>query len=744
MDEGKGVIDRLRQVQDQCLNMLIKPNKVEYHIEDLGPVSQEIRRQVYSRKDFVVPNRQDNLLRCSFFEGRDVLQNLDQSRTDNHTLHQQRSRDMLVYCHSQSGNRMEGIEMLDFCAKYKLNMLVFDFAGCGLSGGHYVSLGWYEHEDIKIVIDQAKHLFQPSDIFLWGRSMGAVASCRYAKIHKNSIKALVLDSPFDDLMKLVKNIAVKRLNIPSMLLSLPLHFITRKVKEIIGVNILELKPSEDIEALDIPVFFITCKEEEVLPPGCVQGLYNSCSSRQKVISCSEGSHSTNREQRVLNEAFSFLFKYSMARQSSTRVSDLQRSINLDRSVTRLNLNHNSYSILSEYLPPSERLYDPFLARGSSQRTSQNHGSIGRPNDKISEYSRPHDGSTEVKKIIISPSRIDNGSSVSRLEPLVSDFSFSNVQISETEDTRGIKRPPTSYARSKLCSGDVSAGQLNLLASKKCNFARSINPLKRSLTDVAVTTPVIKPQEHNGSGETDNEPTNYNTTMTQLSTRSNNIKENTVRDFNTFISSIVSSLPTDPYLKSDQGKSKKLSLNKRKDEYRPERQKLYIPEQLRKKEIIDGNLRVLPIPSFLKYSKDIETHTSEVELLTTPILKKTYKLRHEYGSASITRRPGDNPLKHSFRASTDFDGVLRLQSSSKKQSILMTSLSRSNIPMDSFRDIEISSLKINEKIESQETRQKMTNAVYRPFLEMSYDKENYQPNTRDARLQRTGSCSVMNY
>jgi alpha/beta superfamily hydrolase len=39
--------------------------------------------------------------------------------------------------------------------KRGISVCLFDFSGCGLSEGEYISLGWFEVEDIEAVI---KHL----------------------------------------------------------------------------------------------------------------------------------------------------------------------------------------------------------------------------------------------------------------------------------------------------------------------------------------------------------------------------------------------------------------------------------------------------------------------------------------------------------------------------------------------------------------------------------------------------------
>ena len=55
-------------------------------------------------------------------------------------------------------------------------MITFDFCGCGISEGKYISLGYYESEDTEEVIDYCKENFHIKKIGLWGRSMGAVTA----------------------------------------------------------------------------------------------------------------------------------------------------------------------------------------------------------------------------------------------------------------------------------------------------------------------------------------------------------------------------------------------------------------------------------------------------------------------------------------------------------------------------------------------------------------------------------------
>lgn len=54
-------------------------------------------------------------------------------------------------------------------------MITFDFGGCGISDGEYISLGWFEKEDLLAVINHIRKNHKLlTNIGVWGRSMGAV------------------------------------------------------------------------------------------------------------------------------------------------------------------------------------------------------------------------------------------------------------------------------------------------------------------------------------------------------------------------------------------------------------------------------------------------------------------------------------------------------------------------------------------------------------------------------------------
>lgn len=52
--------------------------------------------------------------------------------------------------HGNSSARVEAIPQLSLALSLGATLVAFDFAGSGLSGGEYVSLGYYERDDVKV------------------------------------------------------------------------------------------------------------------------------------------------------------------------------------------------------------------------------------------------------------------------------------------------------------------------------------------------------------------------------------------------------------------------------------------------------------------------------------------------------------------------------------------------------------------------------------------------------------------
>ena len=118
-----------------------------------------------------------------------------------------------IYMHGNSSCRMEALENVHYLLPQNITLFCFDFAGCGLSEGEYISLGWFERDDVAMIVEHLRECRRISTIALLGRSMGAVTALLHAD-RDPSIAAIILDSPFSDLSKLVNELAYRYTKLP--------------------------------------------------------------------------------------------------------------------------------------------------------------------------------------------------------------------------------------------------------------------------------------------------------------------------------------------------------------------------------------------------------------------------------------------------------------------------------------------------------------------------------------------------
>jgi alpha/beta superfamily hydrolase len=86
--------------------------------------------------------------------------------------------------HGNSSARVEAIPEIASIISIGARLLAFDFSGSGLSDGEYVSLGFFEKDDLQSVIEYLRSTENTptSTIALWGRSMGAATALMHGQV----------------------------------------------------------------------------------------------------------------------------------------------------------------------------------------------------------------------------------------------------------------------------------------------------------------------------------------------------------------------------------------------------------------------------------------------------------------------------------------------------------------------------------------------------------------------------------
>jgi pimeloyl-ACP methyl ester carboxylesterase len=247
----------------------------------------------YKRIDFEILNPRGLKLKCSHFEP------VDEERVLNELP-------CVIYLHGNSSSRVEAVTYANLFLPSNITFFCFDFSGSGRSDGEYISLGWWEREDVNTVIEHLRKTGKVSTIALWGRSMGAATALLHAD-RDPTIAGLVLDSPFSSLSILVDELYKKHASkYPGFLFSILQWFVKKSVKSRANFDLDDLNPMTHVDQAFIPAQFIVAKDDDFIAPTHGISLYEKYAGDKNLIQV-EGGHNTARPGYALSTIYMFLY-----------------------------------------------------------------------------------------------------------------------------------------------------------------------------------------------------------------------------------------------------------------------------------------------------------------------------------------------------------------------------------------------------------------------------------------------------
>ena len=274
---------------------VIRPSRDIYDIKNLGVFQFYFINRTYTRKDYDLISSQGYTMKCSYYE-------------PDPEFRPKKIMPVIIYLHGNSSSRLEGIALLREVLKRDINYFVFDFPGCGLSEGEYISLGFHESRDLKTIIDFIEKIPGVGAIGLWGRSMGAATTMIYS--HKDErIKAIVMDSPFADFSILAKELVLKQIKLPNFLIEGALKILSSTIRRKNGLDIEKLKPIDSAPKTKQPAIFIHAKSDELINKNHSEMLFAVYGGKKKKLIKCEGNHNTRRNYKIIREIGEFFYDY---------------------------------------------------------------------------------------------------------------------------------------------------------------------------------------------------------------------------------------------------------------------------------------------------------------------------------------------------------------------------------------------------------------------------------------------------
>ncbi|KAK7292505.1 hypothetical protein RIF29_08286 [Crotalaria pallida] len=267
---------------DQFINFVIRPPRAEYNPDQyLWEKEFFLAGRKYQRQDLELKNARGYTLRCSHYLPLPFAQDT--------------SLPCVIYCHGNSGCRADANEAAVILLPSNITVFTLDFSGSGLSDGDYVSLGWHEKDDLKMVVSYLRSNKQISRIGLWGRSMGAVTSLLYGA-EDPSIAGMVLDSAFSNLYDLMMELVdVYKIRLPKFTVKMAVQYMRRVIEKKAKFDIRDLNCLLVAPKTFIPVLFGHASADKFIQPHHTDRISESYAGDKNVIKF-DGDHNSSRPQ----------------------------------------------------------------------------------------------------------------------------------------------------------------------------------------------------------------------------------------------------------------------------------------------------------------------------------------------------------------------------------------------------------------------------------------------------------------
>ncbi len=214
--------------------------------------------------------------------------------------------------HGNASYRGEGAQYAEKMLSNGLSLFVFDFIGCGMSDGDYISLGHYEQDDLEALVEYLRKSGMVSKIILYGRSMGAATSLLYVGKHSD-VAAAVADSSFARFPELFKDIAAQ-FGVPEFFVKGFYDFVRQTVRDKNGFDVESLSPIAGAAASKVPAMFVHATNDTLIPVKHSKEIYDIYGGKKELVNFighpANNAHNGPRPKEVSEKIMQFILANS--------------------------------------------------------------------------------------------------------------------------------------------------------------------------------------------------------------------------------------------------------------------------------------------------------------------------------------------------------------------------------------------------------------------------------------------------
>jgi hypothetical protein len=229
--------------------------------------------------------------------------------------------------------------------------------------------------------------------------MGAVTAILYCARNSFDISSMILDSPFSDINLMVKDVAFKTLNIPAFLVSIALTIVSSSIKSRINTDLFELKPVKYVKKCVAPVVFISGQEDGLVRPERAKKMFDKYAGTKKIFLLSEGGHSDEREDEILEQCYDYIKKGFIGYQAD--LCDFNNLIQDQKISNNKKIRPKNLKLLIQYIKQNRKVYREL-------EKNRNLGKDGKKSGKGSKFDSQIVSIAKIVEMNLKDEKLKNG------------------------------------------------------------------------------------------------------------------------------------------------------------------------------------------------------------------------------------------------------------------------------------------------------------------------------------------------
>ena len=292
---------------EKAVNAVIRPPRMDYFDEDIPLILEADDDRTFIRYPVTFRNRRSETLVGSIYHA------IDHPPFEGGPC--------VLYLHGNASSQLEGQFLVPNLCPHGIFVFCFDFAGCGCSGGKYVSLGWFEKEDTEFLLDVLQRTFRLGPFVLWGRSMGASTALL---VKHPLLVGRVIDSAFTSVRDMCSAVAVS-MKLPKVFVPAAMWFLKKKVLSAAKFDFDAVAPIQvDNAGCEVPAVFGHAEKDQFIPFEQCQRLYNHYQSPLKYLMILPGGHNSKRKIEWIQLGVFFCLEQFKINPENATISECRR------------------------------------------------------------------------------------------------------------------------------------------------------------------------------------------------------------------------------------------------------------------------------------------------------------------------------------------------------------------------------------------------------------------------------------